>query len=110
MHFDVTLTLKFSPESDAMLARILEQLQTLTTEIHHMSEIVTQLEARVAQLEEVGAQVVERLITLKEELDAAGTDPAALSALSERFATQITQLQNALLKTDDDPSNDPAAA
>lgn len=106
MHFDVTLTLKFSPESDAMLAQILEQLQSLTTEIRTMSTLIEELTARVAEVKTVNESAITLIQGIRARLDEAlanQPDPAALQQLSDDLAASESALAAAVA------ANTPAA-
>lgn len=88
----------------ALLAHILERLdriegkldRILTLETHEMADL-TQLTSDVAANSDAVASAVTLLQTIKSELDAAGTDPAALDALSASLEANTEALANAVV-------------
>lgn len=78
------------------LNTIAEQLSLIATRLTAMSADLTQLTQRVTDIETVGASVIALVTGLKAELDAAGTDPLALAALSDRLGAEAQKLSDAV--------------
>jgi uncharacterized protein YfcZ (UPF0381/DUF406 family) len=78
------------------LAEIKELLQKLLTNQHKIMADLTQLTAAVEAEGTVVQSAITLLQGLKAALDAAGTDPAALAALSASLGTQTQSLSDAV--------------
>lgn len=77
---------------------------TLLTKVSSIMATLDDLVTKVTALTAVDDSVVALLQDLKTRLDAAGTDPAKLQALSDSIATQTQRLADAVT------ANTPAAA
>jgi peptidoglycan hydrolase CwlO-like protein len=75
----------------------LSYLQTIIERLDHMSGTLADLQAQVANNTSVVASAAALLKGLKERLDAAGTDPAALAALSSELAASDQALAAAVV-------------
>jgi hypothetical protein len=79
------------------LANIAEQLTFISERLTEMAADLSQLTQRVTDIETVGESVLALVAGLKAELDAAGTDQVALSALSDRLGAEAQRLSNAVV-------------
>jgi hypothetical protein len=80
-----------------------ELLELILQKVNSMSANLDDLTAKVAATKTVAQSAVVLLQGLKAKLDAAGTDPAALKALSDSLADTDQQLADAVT------ANTPAA-
>lgn len=88
-----------SPNED----KILELLSIIIKNQTNMASDLTELTAAVAKDTEVDSSAITLLNGLKTALDAAGTDPAALKALSNQLGSNSQALADAIT------ANTPAA-
>jgi hypothetical protein len=82
---------------------ILAGLSTLLQAVQQMSGSLTDLQAQVANNTTVIGSAKDLIVGLKAKLDAAGTDPAKLKALSDELASTDQSLADAVAQ------NTPAA-
>jgi hypothetical protein len=75
---------------------IAEQLSLIATRLTQMAADLSQLTQRVTDIETVSESVLELVAGLKAELDAAGTDQVALTALSDRLGVEAGRLADAV--------------
>jgi hypothetical protein len=87
---------------------ILDHLSAIQERLSIMSKTLDDLTAKVEAIETVGASVIALLAGLKAQLDAAGTDPVALAALSERLDVEAQALSEAVV-ANTPAETDPAA-
>ncbi len=80
-----------------------ELLQLIFRKVNHMSAQLDDLTAKVAATKTVAQSAIVLLQGLKAQLDAAGTDPVALKALSDSLADTDQKLADAVT------ANTPAA-
>lgn len=80
-----------------------ELLQLILRKVNHMSAQLDILTAEVAATKTVAQSAIVLIQGLKAQLDAAGTDPVALKALSDSLADTDKQLADAVT------ANTPAA-
>ena len=80
-----------------------ELLQLIFRKVNHMSAQMDTLTAQVAATKTVAESAITLIQGLKAQLDAAGTDPVALKALSDSLADTDKQLADAVT------ANTPAA-
>ncbi len=92
-----------SSQESALLTEISNKLSKLLKKQETMSQELDDLTARVAANGDVQQSAITLLQGLKAALDAAGTDPAALKALSESLGAQDQALADAIV------ANTPAA-
>lgn len=85
------------------LVQIKTLLQQIKQEIKNMAGELDDLKTKVAKNTEVVDSAITLLQGLKAKLDAAGTDPVALKALSDELGTKDQQLADAVV------ANTPAA-
>lgn len=108
MKLDIDLTVRFVPDRDPRFGELMAKLDKIaaflqTFEGMTMSAL-TDLQDAVTKEDTVIDGAVTLLTGLKAKLDAAGTDPAALKALSADIGAKTQALADALV------ANTPAAA
>lgn len=86
-----------------LLAKILHYQFLIFKRLKFMAQELDDLKAAVAKEAEVGQSAITLLNGLKAALDAAGTDPAALKALSDQLGSESQALADAVI------ANTPAA-
>lgn len=82
---------------DEVLAGQNKIISLITTNQKIIMADLSELEARVAKDTEVDASAITLLNGLKSALDAAGTDPVKLKALSDQLGTNSTALAAAVV-------------
>lgn len=91
------------PDTNSKLDQILQLLQTLTTQGDKMSLELDNLTTEVTNATTVEQSAITLIQGLKSSLDAAGTDPVKLKALSDSLAASDANLAAAIA------ANTPAA-
>jgi phage shock protein A len=91
------------PEPDPLIAEIHSMVTALTEGAKAMASELDDLTAKVTENADVTQSAITLLNGLKEQLDAAGTDPAALAALSQALGSSSSALADAVA------ANTPAA-
>lgn len=77
-------------------SKIIAKLDSITLKLKHMATDLTALTAAVAKDTEVDESAITLLNGLKAALDAAGTDPVALKALSDQIGANTDKLAAAV--------------
>lgn len=97
IHFDQGTPDPLVEEMHAMVTQLTQGAQQMATDL-------TALTAAVEQTTSVSQSVIALLDGLKQQLDDAGTDPAALAALSDSLSSNSQALSDAVTR------NTPAAS
>lgn len=95
-------------KANKQIAEIHSMITALTQGAQAMAADLTELQTQVEQNTSVTQSAVALLDGLKAQLDAAGTDPAALSALSAALGSNSQSLADAL--TRNTPAEDQTGA
>lgn len=103
MHLKIDINLNVHGIPDPRLVEVLHLLRSIQIQESKMATDLTALTAAVARVTDVEQSAITLLQGLKAQLDAAGTDPVALKALSDKLGTDSDSLAAAVL------ANTPAA-
>ena len=112
--FDIDLTIKYEPEREKYFGEILAKLDKIAIflqsfEVKTMSAL-SDLQDAVTKQDSVIDSAVTLLTGLKAALDKAGTDPAALKALSTDMGAKTQALADALVANTPAAEGEPPAA